>query len=69
VNLRRLIEVCTILDSYKAPGDHSGDVCAEHDEIYLNGPAPEDMSAEHRSVLKDLGADYDERVGSWQVFT
>ncbi len=50
---------------------HGGeeDMCAEHDQIYLGGPAPEDLPAEVVAELEELGAHWDAGLPSWYVYT
>lgn len=46
-----------------------GSTCAEHDEIFAEGPPPEKMSAEDRDKLASLRWRYDATLPSWQKFT
>lgn len=43
--------------------------CAEHDVVYLCGPSPKVMHGEDLQTLEDLGAIYDEELGSWKCYT
>lgn len=42
---------------------------AEHDELYLPGPAPETLGDDEVEKLKSLGFSWDDHNESWHVFT
>lgn len=66
----RLRHVLGILDSYPREGTTgSVDVSAEHDRIWIGGPAPADLSRADDAQLKEHGCYFDERNASWWVFT
>lgn len=43
-------------------------VCAEHDEIFVGGPAPKQMQAADVTRLEELGFDWDEDTDSWHRY-
>lgn len=55
----------TILLTYTPKGT----TCAEHDEIFAEGPPPEKMCAEDRDKLAALRWHYDATLPSWKKFT
>lgn len=42
---------------------------AEHDEIFMGGPPPEQMPTETAEELKALGWNWNKSLESWQAFT
>lgn len=63
--LRRIIEILT---EHRGPAD-GDDVSAEHDEIYLSGPAPDRLTSDALAELENLHARWDEDFGCWRTFT
>jgi hypothetical protein len=66
--MKDLKEAIEILLKYIPEGEYAGTE-AEHDMIYLSGPAPEDISPEDVDRLDALNAYYDESFDSWVMYT
>jgi hypothetical protein len=47
----------------------SHDVCCEHDQIYIFGTAPDELSVEASRELETLGWFWDEETDSWSHYT
>lgn len=63
--MQRLSDALKVLLKY-AP---DGDVCAEHDEIYLTGPSPSDISGDDAKELERVRCRWDASTDSWVMFT
>ena len=61
--MQKLTEAMSILGGYGSEGN----LCAEHDVLYLDGP--EDVSDAHAARLKELGVHWHQEVESWGMFT
>jgi len=49
--------------------DPFGDICAEHDVIYMaHDVGPDSVSAEDIEALKTLGVEHDDDPGGWRMF-
>lgn len=69
-DLQRISRGMAILALYS--DKKGGDVCAEHDVIYMRAPPPETMAREHAAELEQLRFHYgdpesDENEG-WYVY-
>lgn len=64
--LSEIIKGLLILEQYNA--QQQAYFSAEHDEIYVGGPRPAKMSAEHRHLLRDTGWRYQESHEAWHRF-
>lgn len=67
MNMRELHEGIGILLMYE-PADAAPNCDAQHDELFMGGPEPEKLSAEHRDRLEALSFRWTE-YDSWAVFT
>lgn len=63
--MNKLFSILQILLKYESNGDMS----AEHDTLYLNGPEPKDLSKEDAKTLESHHCFYDESTQSWMFFT
>jgi hypothetical protein len=65
--LHLIVEGLNILLKY----DHNKDahLQPEHDEIYIGGPPPKQMSPEDAARLSELNFSFDEAYDCWHRFT
>ena len=63
--MKDLLEGLQILIKY----DPSGNVYAQHEQIFLGGPDPEKLSPEEAKRLEELHFHYDRKEDTWYVFT
>ena len=47
----------------------NGNLSGEHDEIFVGGPKPKDLSKEDREEMENLDWTYDKAYESWRHFT
>ena len=65
MNITQLYEGIKILIKYNTDGD----ISAEHDEIFCDGPEPNDLDASDLVVLKVNNWLWDEQFDCWKHFT
>lgn len=65
--MKDLHQILTILLKYTQE-NQVFNVSAEHDEIFLRGPKPGDLSEEDAKRLDELICTYDQDINSWHIF-
>ena len=65
MNSTKLHEALSILKQY----DPNGYIAAEHDQIWIGGPNPEEvMHPDVRDRLMQLGVSWDPYIEAWHAF-
>jgi len=63
----KLSDLKTVVEVLESYGNES--VSAEHDELFLGGPPPDEIGDIHRQLLELSGASWNEEYECWSVFT
>lgn len=63
--MKKLIEALTIFAKYR---DLAYPTCCEHDTLYVVGITYDEVSAEDRKQLEELGFTYADAIDVWQSF-
>lgn len=61
MNTKKLLRALEILPT--------GEISAEHDVLYIGGPAPATLPKDQVQSLDDIGCRWDEDMESWFFFT
>lgn len=68
MELQKLTEACWILQSYHPGNDDYWNVAADHDEIYLPGLPPHQMTDDDVLMLNVLGWEWVEAYDAWRHY-
>lgn len=64
MDFRDLIVAVNVIQEYVPDGN----VSAEHDEIWLPGPSPEEMKESDVKILEDLGFSWESEFDTWHHY-
>lgn len=64
--MKNLVNILGILMKYVG---ESASYAAEHDQLFLEGPDPKEMSPAHAELLESWGCHWDDEIETWYLFT